>query len=184
MRIAAFTMCGVLLLYIVAFFSFALLPRRTPADLAVVFGSAVLAGGAPSPRLAARLDAAIQAYRANLVPLIMVSGGRGATGYDEAATMHDALRQAGIPEAAILSDPDGNNTRATVAHAVAVMQARHLLRVMIVTQYFHIPRCALAFRQHGITGISAIWPHFMEWRDIYSTAREMLALPVYAAASR
>jgi vancomycin permeability regulator SanA len=184
MRIVAFTVCGLLLLYIVAFLSFALLPRRSPADLAVVFGSAVLPGGTPSPRLAARLEAAIQAYRANLVPLIMVSGGRGASGYDEAATMHDTLRQAGIPETAILSDPDGNNTRATVAHAVAVMQARHLLRVMIVTQYFHIPRCDLAFRQRGITGISAAWPYFLEWRDFYSTAREMLALPAYAVAFR
>jgi vancomycin permeability regulator SanA len=102
-RVAAGVAIMLLLLYAAAFLAFAMLQRPTPADMAVVFGSAVLPGGTPSPRLAARLGAAVRAYRASLVPLIMVSGGRGASGYDEAAVMREALIQAGIPDAAILA---------------------------------------------------------------------------------
>ncbi len=180
MRIAAGVVGVSLLLYAAVFLAFALLQHRARADVAVVLGSAVLPNGAPSPRLAARLSAAIQLYRANLVPLIMVSGGRGASGYDEAAIMRQTLRRAGIPEAAILVDSDGTNTRATADHAALVMHARHLARVMIVTQYFHIPRCIVAFRQAGETNVSTAWPRFFEWRDLYSISRELVALPIYA----
>ena len=147
MRTAGWAALGLLLLYAGTFLSYALLPRRASADLAVVPGCAVLPDGTPSARLKARLNAAVEVCRAHLVPLIMVSGGHGAGGFDECAVMRDSLLRAGIPDAAILADPDGSNTRATAEHAIELMHNRNLKRVMVVAQYFHIPRCRLALHQ-------------------------------------
>jgi vancomycin permeability regulator SanA len=172
------------MLYVATFLSYALRPRRASADLAVVPGSAVLPDGTPSARLTARLNAAVDAYRAHLVPLIMVSGGRGAAGFDEAAVMRDSLLRAGIPDAAILADPDGGNTRATAEHAIELMHNRHLKRVMVGTQYFHIPRCILALHQAGADDISSAYPRFFEARDLYAIVRELVALPIYLIRPR
>ncbi len=114
--------------YVAGFLAVALLPRVRPADLAVVLGNEVLADGRPSARLAARLDCAVAAYRAGLVPLVLVSGGVGASGFSEAVVMRRYLVAAGVPDAAVLVDEDGVNTAATVRAAVAVMKARHLRR--------------------------------------------------------
>ena len=179
MRAAGWAAGGLLLLYVGTFLAYALLPRRAPADLAVVLATAVLPDGTPSARLTARLNAAVQVYRAHLVPLIMVSGGHGASGFDEAAVMRGSLLRAGIPDTAILADSGGTNTRATAEHAVALMHNRQLKRVIVVTQYFHIPRSILALRQAGATDISAAYPPFFELRDLYAIVRELVALPTY-----
>ena len=127
----------------------------------------------------ARLNAAVQVYRAHLVPLIMVSGGYGAAGFDEAAVMRDSLLRAGIPDTAIMVDPAGSNTRATAEHAIVLMHNRQPKRIMVVTQYFHIPRSILALRQAGATEVSAAYPRFFELRDLYAIVRELVAIPTY-----
>jgi vancomycin permeability regulator SanA len=166
-------------LYLLAFLVFALIPRAGRADLVVVPGNSVLANGQPSRRLAARLDAAVQAYEQGLAPLILVSGGTGATGFDEALAMRDYLRAAGIPAASIRVDSAGVNTMATATNAVRLMRQENLHTVLLATQYFHIPRGIVAFRRAGAGTVLATYPRFLEGRDLYSVARELMALPVY-----
>jgi vancomycin permeability regulator SanA len=166
--------------YVSLFLIGALWPQADRADLAVVLGNQVLADGQPSRRLAARLNAGAQAYRAGLVPLILVSGGIGASGFDEASVMREYLLHAGIPASAILVDSAGVDTRATARNTVSVMRAMNLNRVLVVTQYFHIPRCILALRLAGAASVGATYPTYVEVRDLFSLARELVALPVYA----
>ena len=165
--------------YVAVFLVFALVPRVGAADLAVVLGNEVLADGQPSPRLTARLDCAVAAYRRGLVPLVLVSGGVEASGLNEAAVMRAYVMRAGVPEGAVLADEDGVNTAATVRHTVAVMQRLHLRRVLVVTQWFHVPRCVLKFRRAGVGEVFASYPWFVEWRDIYSTGRELVAIGAF-----
>ena len=166
--------------YVVAFIVFALVPRGGPADLAVVFGNEVLADGAPSPRLAARLDAALVARARGLAPLILVSGGTGASGFSEADVMQAYLVRAGVPADAVLVDREGVSTMATAAHTAAILRARGLRSAMVVTQWFHVPRCILAMRRNGVGSVAATYPAFVERRDVYSVARELADLPRYA----
>jgi len=57
--------CGVLAAsYLAAIAALGLWARPAGADLAIVLGNEVLASGEPSPRLRARLDAALGVYRA------------------------------------------------------------------------------------------------------------------------
>lgn len=145
------------------------------SDLAVVFGNTVVAGR-PSARLRARLDIAVDLFRTGLVRRVLVSGGVDPAGNDEAAVMAAYLIERGVPRPAIIEDPHGVDTFATARDALAVRPGS----VVVVTQWFHIPRARLAMRRVGVGRVSAAWPRFAEWRDLYSFAREALALPVYA----
>lgn len=54
------------------------------ANVAVVLGNTVNPDGTPSRRLAARLDTALELHRRGLFKNIIVSGGVGREGFDEA----------------------------------------------------------------------------------------------------
>ena len=53
------------------------------AQLIVVPGNTIAPDGTPSPRLQARLDAAIRLFKEGRAPRIFVSGGTGKEGFDE-----------------------------------------------------------------------------------------------------
>ena len=169
---------GLLALYLGGLAAFALTARPKRADLIVVLGNAVEVDGRPSPRLRARLDAALAAYRRGLAPRIIVSGGVERDGRDEARAMARYLIDAGTPEGAVLQDPHGRDTFETARDTAAVMNGRG--RVLVATQWFHVPRTVLAMRRFGLRRVSAIWPRFFEPRDAYSFLREAVGLPYYA----
>ena len=168
--------------YLAAIAAAGLLARPAPADLIVVLGNEVLADGRPSPRLQARLDAALMAYRAGLAPRVLVSGGIEPGGQDEAAVMAADLAARGVPRAAIVQDPQGVDTFATARNVAALLHGPGFGqgRVLAVTQWFHVPRTLLALRRLGVRGASAAWPRFTEPRDAISLLREGVALPYYA----
>lgn len=149
------------------------------ADLAIVLGNHVDADGTPCARLAARLDRARTLYEAGLCKAILVSGGRGKNGVDEACAMESWLARRGVPEEHIYTDFDGIDSRHTAENAVNIMAEHQLQSAIVVTQYWHIARTVLACRQAGIATVSSAWPRFNEARDLYSIVREMVALPAY-----
>lgn len=56
-------------------------------DVAVVLGNKVELNGQPSDRLQARLDKAVKLYEEDFFKYIIVSGGKGKEGLDEAEVM-------------------------------------------------------------------------------------------------
>jgi vancomycin permeability regulator SanA len=170
----------VVVAYAAALAAVGLTARAEPADMAIVFGNTVAPDGTPSPRLAARLATAAGLYRNHVVPAIFVSGATGREGFDEGRVMREDLVRRGVPMSAIIVDPEGRNTQLTCAHARAVLADLGGTRVVLVTQWFHVARARLAARRAGIPIVSAQAPHWAEWRDAYSFARELVALPVYA----
>jgi vancomycin permeability regulator SanA len=154
--------------------------KPAPADVAIVFGNEVSARGEATPRLAARLQAARSLYERRMVRYLIVSGGVGHAGFDEASVMRSNLVTAGIPESAIVTDSQGTSTRRTGENAAAVMRRRAWRTADVVTQYYHVARARWACRRMGIRVVGAAVPRYFEWRDLYSTLREAVALPVYA----
>lgn len=148
-----------------------------PSDVAVVLGSKVNPDGTPSPRLAARLDRALELYEAGVTRRILVSGGTGVEGVPEGTAMKRWLVAQGVPDAAVIVDDQGVDTSATARNAAALMQTHNLRSAIVVSQYFHIPRTKLAFAQEGIPGVGSAHPDYFELRDLYSVAREV---PGYA----
>jgi len=167
-------------LYFAAIAALGFRTKAGSADVAIVLGNEVLADGMPSPRLAARLDAAFDAFEVGRVQHIIVSGGMGKSGHSEAEAMADYLVARSVPEARIVEDPEGVNTRATAVNAARIMAEREWATAMAVSQFFHLPRTRLALWQEGVEVTATAYPSHYERRDIYSLAREAVALPVYA----
>lgn len=149
------------------------------ADVAVVLGSQVRADGAPAPRLKARLDKTIALYQQGLFPAIIVSGGIGAAGYDEAAVMKEYLVAQGIPAGQIITDNAGSNTALTAQNAARLMGERGMQSALLISQYFHISRSRLALSRCGIHPIYAAHAPYIGLRDLYSIPREVVGLYVY-----
>ena len=179
--IAAAALAGLAGLVLAAY---GLLARPAPADVAIVFGNQVRRDGTPSPRLVARLDAAARLRAGHWVRVWFVSGGIGREGRDETRVMREWLVAHGVPDSAIVRDSLGLDSRSTAANAAAWMRANGATRAVVVTQYFHVARARLACERAGIDVVGASAPAWFEPRDVYSLARELVALPVYALARR
>jgi vancomycin permeability regulator SanA len=127
---------------------------RRPADVAVIFGARVYADGQPSSLLADRVRTGLELYRSGLVPLLVMSGGDGADGYNEAQVMRDVAIAAGVEPAAVVADPVGTSTEATVTDVMTILAARtdvgHPPRVIAVSQPYHLPRVQLSFANAGL----------------------------------
>ena len=149
------------------------------ADAAVVFGNTVLPDGRPSPRLQGRLDRALEIHREGLVPFIIVSGGIGVEGHDEAEVMKRYLVEHGVPAAAVHADGGGTNTLETARNASRLLAEKGMTSAVVVTQFFHVPRARRALRKCGVPTVHGAHARYFEWRDVYATAREVLAYYAY-----
>jgi len=131
---------------------------RRPADAAVVFGARVYASGRPSPLLADRIATGVELYRSGLVGTLVMSGGDGADGFNEARVMRDEAIAAGVDPSAILVDPAGNTTEATVQHSLALLSSRAggtgAPQLIAVSQAYHLPRIQLAYANGGIDALT------------------------------
>jgi vancomycin permeability regulator SanA len=143
------------------------------ADVGVVLGSKVELSGRPSLRLKARLDHAAELYHSKHFPAIIVSGGIGREGFNEAVVMRDYLVERGIPVEAITVDSRGITTAATAINTRAILQQHDWHSVLVVTQYFHVSRSVLAMRRCGISNVYSAGARYFEWRDLYSIPREL-----------
>lgn len=185
-RVAAWAAAGACAAFAVAFLAISMAGRwddARPSDVCVVLGSTVGPDGRPSERLRARLDKAVELYRAGMFHDVIVSGGVGEEGFDEAAVMKRYLVENGIPGDRVHADGRGLDTFKTARNARAEMAARGWGSALVVSQYFHVPRCRLALRRAGIGEVSSAHANYFELRDLYSTGREVFAYAYYLVRS-
>ena len=129
---------------------FGLTDYRRPADVAVVFGAQVHPGGVPSASLRDRMTTAVQLYRRRLVRRLIVSGGVGESGYNEALVMRDMAVEAGVPAKAVIIDSMGVNTDATVRNTMPFLAGPDgPMKTLAVSQFYHLPRVKLAYQRAG-----------------------------------
>ena len=149
------------------------------ADLGVVLGNRVDPDGKPSAMLKARLDQAVLLYDQRFFHTLIVSGGRGKEGFDEAEVMRRYLVSQGVDPNAIVEDHEGKTTQETAINTARYMEEHHLRSVVIVSQYYHMPRCRLAFERVGIKEIYTSHAPFFSMRDFYSLPREVIGYAEY-----
>src|SRR5262245_38745991 len=123
-----------------------------PAPVALVLGAQEHDDATPSTFLSARLDLAIQLYRAGKVKVLLVSGDNGRPDYDEPDTMRGYLISRGIPAAKVVADYAGFDTYDSCSRARRIFG---VTRAIVVTQSFHIHRAVTLCRHLGIdaTGV-------------------------------
>lgn len=151
--------------------------RASNVNVAVILGSKVNKDGTVSNRLKARLDKGLELYQKSIVKEIYVSGGLGMEGYLEGTVMAEYLIKMGVPETAIKIDNNGINTRNTALNFVR--DYPNETNAYVVSQYFHISRCKLAFRQVGIKNVYGAHGNLFQFRDPYSAFREFFGYYKY-----
>lgn len=120
-----------------------------PADAIVVLGAAQY-DGRPSPVLRARVDHAIQLWRANLAPTLIVTGGRGqGDTTTEAAVERRYAIAHGVPDSAILLEPESRSTSESLRN-VTSMLAKNRREVILVSDPFHMLRLSILARRFGL----------------------------------
>jgi len=150
-----------------------------PVDVAVILGNEVYLNGEPSPQLKARLDRAIELFHRQLFPQIVVSGAIEKSGIDESLGMRQYLIKHAVPAGAIILDPRGFNTMATAENMATLINQHGWKRIMVISQYFHLPRCRLAFSKAGIKQVLVSYARLFAWEDLWAITRELVAYPVY-----
>lgn len=153
------------------------------ADVAIVLGNTVERDGRPSARLQARLNKAVELYREGMFSYIIVSGGIGVEGFDEADIMKRYLVDHEVPDSCIIADSNGTTTYQTAQNAAQIMKEKQWHSALIITQYFHISRTKLAVESFGISPAYTAHANYFELRDVYSLVREVIGYVKYLVRS-
>ncbi len=122
---------------------------RRSADIAVVLGAKVHDSGVLSQSLEDRVQTGVELYRAGDVRYLLMSGGIEPNGIDETIAMRDRAVALGVPASAILMDNGGVDTDSTVRDTVRMFDEVGASRVLVVSQFYHLPRVKLAYRAAG-----------------------------------
>ena len=171
-------LCAVFLLHQIIIISDGLVDGEiSQVNVAVILGSKVNIDGSLSEQLKSRLDCGLKLYEDVLVKELYVSGGLGKEGHYEGTVMAEYLISKGVPRSSIKTDDLGINTRSTALNFKKDYPTE--TSVIIVSQYFHISRCKLAFKQVGISHPVGVHCDHYDIRDPYSSFREFFGYYKY-----
>lgn len=132
---------------------------RKATPTITVFGAAVGADGTPSLALARRLEAAARAAAAFPASLVLVTGGAVHSAVPEAPVMAEFLAEAGIARERIVVEAKSRNTWESASRIARLTEDHGAGKaVVLVTSGYHVPRCRLFLRLHGIAVVTAITP--------------------------
>ncbi len=124
--------------------------EATPADAIVVLGTAQW-NGRPSPVLRARLDHAITLYQQGLAPLLVTTGGKGRDPrFSEGGVGQAYAAARGVPASVILAEEAGETSWESLRNVAAMLHARDLRRIVVVSDPFHMMRLKLMARELGL----------------------------------
>ena len=129
-------------------------PDPRAAETLIVPGTAQY-DGRPGAQFAARLDQAVELWRVNpSLHIITVGGNLPGDRYTEAGVGAAHLRRAGVDPGAITAVAQGNDTRGSLAAALAAYPNPG--RVIIVTDPNHCLRARLIGREVGFRNVSTV----------------------------
>lgn len=146
----------------------------------IIFGAAVLPGGAPSGTLRRRVAAAAACGAADPQALYMPTGGVGRHGPSEARVMAGLLAEHGVPGRRIILEERGTDTLSSVRACLRLRRTHGLCGpVRVATSGYHLPRCVLLLRLAGVAAAACPPPHASpRWAQRwYWRLREVPALP-------
>ena len=120
------------------------------ADLILVLGAAEYRGR-PAPVLKARLDHALELYRARRAPLILTTGGAGGDPeYTEGDVGRTYLIEHSVPAEAIVVERESDSTAHSVAAAGEIMERMGLRSCLVVSDGYHILRAKKMLEARGL----------------------------------
>ena len=99
---------------------------------------------------AARVDKAIELYKAKKAPKIILSGGFTSKNCSEACIMKTYALEQSIPEKDLILEEKSLNTYQNAYYSVALMKRYKMSKALVVTSEFHIRRTNAIFSKYNI----------------------------------
>jgi len=122
-------------------------------DAIIVLGNPTKSDGTPTPEMRERVLEGVREYQAGVAPRIIMTGAAAHNQYVEAHAMAQLAESNGVPESAVIEEPQAKNTIQNIYYSEEIMQAHGWHRAEVVSSPSHLPRTAL------------ILHHFpMQWR--------------------
>ena len=145
-----------------------IIPRKKDFDYVIIHGSGLLNGERVSKLLRDRLDKAVEIYRSDPSPTILIpSGGQGPDEkVSEAEAMERYLLSKGIPEKDIIKEDHSTSTMENLRFSKEIIDSREGRKyTALVTSNYHVYRALRYCRKIGLkcTGIGShvafyYWP--------------------------
>ena len=165
-----------------------LIPRRKDFDYVIIHGAGLIDGSKVSKLLSDRIDKAIEIYRKDPTPPIMIpSGGKGPDeDIPEAEAMTAYLKEHGIPEEKIIPEDRSTTTFENLENSKTIIEAREGKKyTTLVTSNYHVYRALRYCRKIGLkcTGVGShvalyYWPSAVirEWAAVHAEKKHAVIL--------
>jgi uncharacterized SAM-binding protein YcdF (DUF218 family) len=127
----------------------AVTPQLVPSDAIVVLGGSVSPSGMLSLESQRRTVYGIALYQRGLAPVLVLLGAATPSGPSEASVRAEQARLHGIPADAILTEARAHTTREEAARVKALLQARGVRSILLVTNAGHLARARSLFERVG-----------------------------------
>ena len=151
-------------------------------DAIIVLGAAIWPGGIPSPSLERRIVESVRLYKDRVADYLILSGGMGVYPPEECIVMKNRAMALGIAPEKILLDPDSMSTFSSLVNCKKIMESEEFNNAIIVTDYYHVFRCAVSSKLLGlrcsIRGLkNREETPYIKW--LYYHIHEIAAIPWY-----
>ena len=165
-----------------------IIPRKRDFDYIIIHGAGLLEGNRISKLLADRLDKAIEVYRKDPTPPVLIpSGGKGSDEtLSEAEAMERYLLDKGIPADHIIREDKSATTLENIAFSKAIIDAQQGNKyTVLVTSNYHVYRALRYCRKTGLkcTGVGShvafyYWPSALirEFIAVHSEKKHLIIL--------
>lgn len=119
-------------------------------DAIIVLGYPANADGSPSPIQRERVLEGVREYRAHVAPRLIMTGGAAHNSQVEAAVMARFAERQGVPESAVIVEPQAKNTVQNAFYSVRILKAHGWQSAEVVSSPSHLPRASLIFSHFPI----------------------------------
>jgi uncharacterized SAM-binding protein YcdF (DUF218 family) len=127
----------------------------TRFDAIIVLGTPADSDGNPRPIMLSRVTEAVHEYKKGVAPRLILSGGPTHNNFVEARVMARTAQAQGIPQSAIVMEPQAMDTIENACYSVRIMRAHGWRSAEVIAGAHHLPRAGLIF--NSIASPSLKW---------------------------
>ncbi len=155
--------------------------NKNASNIAVVLGAAVWSSNKPSPRLASRVDKAIELYKHNFVSKILLTGSNAPGEMSEASVAYNYALENGINKNIFQIEESTTSTTEQIAYIKYDISLQEGVGdIVLISDAFHISRIIEISKFYNVKIKVAASNLKMGFEDmLYSKLRECLALFVF-----
>ena len=122
----------------------------TRFDAIIVLGDPADRDGNPTPTELARVTEAVHEYERGAAPRVIFTGGAVGNRFVEAQVMAHAAEAQGIPQSAVLVEPQARDTIQNACYSIRLMNQHGWRSAEVVSNSWHLKRSALIFSRTPI----------------------------------